>query len=1008
MERKLLFKLKANNRPRALSWSVLLLTLVTLLVSTKISANDIIEGSDGGEISGESFEFCVGDNYPDHVSGVAVTGNSGENSQWVVTDETGKILGLPPSPEAVNFDGVGAGTCFIWHLSYTNGLEGLEGGMNVSGLKGDYDFSNSVKVYRNQPDGGTLTGGPFEFYVDGTPDMVSGIVITGERSGKNSTFVITDEDGNILGIPPSLAAVEGIDFDGAGAGTCLIWHLRYEDGLEGAEMGLNANDLVGCYDLSNPIEVVRKEKMMVEAGELSGGPFYFCIDGTEDMVSGISMGGEAMGSNSSFVITDDKGKILGLPPTLEAVEGVNFDGAGAGTCLIWYLRYEDGLEGAEMGLNANDLQGNFDLSNPVMVVRTKTEAGTLNGGPFEFYVDGTPDMVSGIAITGERSGKNSTFVITDEDGNILGIPPSLAAVEGVDFDGAGAGTCLIWHLRYEDGLEGAEMGLNANDLIGCYDLSNPIEVVRKEKMMVEAGELSGGPFYFCIDGTEDMVSGISMGGEAMGTNSSFVITDDKGKILGLPPTLEAVEGVNFDGAGAGTCLIWYLRYEDGLEGAEMGLNANDLQGNFDLSNPIMVVRTKTDAGTLTGGPFEFYVDGTPDMVSGIAITGERSGKNSTFVITDEDGNILGIPPSLAAVEGVDFDGAGAGTCLIWHLRYEDGLEGAEMGLNANDLIGCYDLSNPIEVVRKEKMMVEAGELSGGPFYFCIDGTEDMVSGISMGGEPMGTNSSFVITDDTGKILGLPPTLEAVEGVNFDGAGAGTCLIWYLRYEDGLEGAEMGLNANDLKGDFDLSNPIMVVRTKTDAGILTGGPFEFYVDGTPDMVSGIAITGERSGKNSTFVITDEDGNILGIPPSLAAVEGVDFDGAGAGTCLIWHLRYEDGLEGAEMGLNANDLVGCYDLSNPIEVVRKEVPVIETVSKAYPIPALDVLNVSLPDFTSRSVDVFIFDTAGNPIYSVASQVEDNKIALNVQSVPGGLYLLRISQANGKTVTMKIVIK
>ena len=81
---------------------------------------------------------------------------------------------------------------------------------------------------------------------------------------------------------------------------------------------------------------------MVEAGELSGGPFYFCVDGTEDMVSGIGMSGDATGSNSSFVITDDTGKILGLPPTLEAVEGVNFDGAGAGTCLIWYLRYEDG------------------------------------------------------------------------------------------------------------------------------------------------------------------------------------------------------------------------------------------------------------------------------------------------------------------------------------------------------------------------------------------------------------------------------------------------------------------------------------------------------------------------------------------------------------------------------------------------------------------------------------------------------------------------------------------
>ncbi|MDO6820322.1 T9SS type A sorting domain-containing protein [Zobellia sp. 1_MG-2023] len=519
------------------------------------------------------------------------------------------------------------------------------------------------------------------------------------------------------------------------------------------------------------------------------------------------------------------------------------------------------------------------------------------------------------------------------------------------------------------------------------------------------GTISGGPFEFCVgDDYPDHVSGVTVS-ENSGENSQWVVTDEAGKILGLPPNPEAV---NFDVAGAGTCFIWHLSYMDGLKGLEGGMNVSDLKGDYDFSNSIAVYRNQPDAGTLTGGPFEFYVDGTPDMVSGIAVTGKRSGKNSTFVITDEEGKILGIPPSLTAVEGVDFDGAGAGTCYIWHLRYEDGLQGAEMGLNANDLVGCYDLSNPIEVVRKEKTMVEAGELSGGPFYFCVDGTEDMVSGITLGGDAMGSNSSFVITDDTGKILGLPPTLEAVEGVNFDGAGAGTCYIWYLRYEDGLEGAEMGMNAHELKGNFDLSNPIKVVRTETDAGTLTGGPFEFYVDGTPDMVSGIAVTGKRSGKNSTFVITDEEGKILGIPPSLTAVEGVDFDGAGAGTCYIWHLRYEDGLQGAEMGLNANDLVGCYDLSNPIEVVRKEAPIVETTSKAYPIPALDVLNVSLPDFTSRSVDVSLFDTAGNPVKRGVSQVEDKKIAFNVQSVPGGLYLLRISQPNGKTFTKKIVIK
>jgi hypothetical protein len=70
----------------------------------------------------------------------------------------------------------------------------------------------------------------------------------------------------------------------------------------------------------------------------------------------------------------------------------------------------------------------------------------------------------------------------------------------------------------------------------------------------------------------------------------------------------------------------------------------------------------------------------------------------------------------------------------------------------------------------------------------------------------------VITDDSGVILGLPPTLADVEGIDFDAAGEGVCLIWYLRFEDGLEGAAMGENAADLSGCFSLSNSITVTRT----------------------------------------------------------------------------------------------------------------------------------------------------------------------------------------------------
>ena len=75
----------------------------------------------------------------------------------------------------------------------------------------------------------------------------------------------------------------------------------------------------------------------------------------------------------------------------------------------------------------------------------------------------------------------------------------------------------------------------------------------------------------------------------------------------------------------------------------------------------------------------------------------------------------------------------------------------------------------------------------------------------------GTNGTWVITDDNNKILGLPPTLTDVEGVNFDGAGTGVCFIWYMRYEDGLENLMADNNVSDLVGLYGLSNAITVNR-----------------------------------------------------------------------------------------------------------------------------------------------------------------------------------------------------
>ncbi len=328
--------------------------------------------------------------------------------------------------------------------------------------------------------GGTLTGGPFAFTVgDGVADNIAAVSITlANNSGTNSQWIVTDEDGLILGLPPMPSVV---DFDGAGPGTCLVWHLSYEDGIEGLAGGENANDLAGCFSLSNPVSVVRTAACDVAGGTLAGGPFEFTAgDGVADNITpgSITLTNNT-GANSQWVVTDSDGYILGLPPMPSAVD---FDGAGYGTCLIWHLSYEDGLEGLAPGMNASELEGCFSLSNSITVVRTaadgcNTNGGALFGGPFEFTVgDGVADNIAPGSITlANAGGANSQWLVTDEDGTILGLPPMPSVV---DFDGAGPGTCLVWHLSYEDGIEGLAAGANANDLVGCFSLSNPIAVVR--------------------------------------------------------------------------------------------------------------------------------------------------------------------------------------------------------------------------------------------------------------------------------------------------------------------------------------------------------------------------------------------------------------------------------------------------------------------------------------------------------------------------------------------------
>ncbi len=944
----------------------------------------------GGTISTDDpTEICAGDGVADPIN-VTLEGNVGESSAWVITDEAGNILDLPVGGP-FDLEGAGAGVCLIWHLSFEGEISGAEVGMNAEDLEGCFELSNAISVTRNGVAGGEIstTDETTVCIGDGGADLITATLEGAE--GENTQWVITDDAGMILEFP-----AEGpFNFEEAPAGVCLIWNLSFNGELTGAEVGMNAEDITGCYSLSNAITVTRLagEDCPCEAmgGEITTeDPTEICAgDGVADPINVTLEGNE--GENSAWVITDEAGMILGLP------EGGPFDleGAGGGVSLIWHLSFNGELAGAEVGMNANDLEGCFSLSNAITVTRNGVAGGEISTEDLTEICagDGVADPID-VALEG-NDGENSAWVITDEDLNILGLP------EGSPFDleGAGEGVCLIWHLSFNGELTGAEVGMNAGNLEGCFSLSNSIAVTRTG---VAGGTIStDDPLIICADDDIDNPIEVTLEGNE-GTNSAWVITDEDLNILGLP------EGnvINLEGAEAEVCLIWHLSFEDGIIGAEVGMNAANLEGCYSLSNSIAVTR-------LTGDDCDCVVDGgaistedNTDICAGdgvadpinVTLTNEV-GTNSAWVITDVDGEILGLPEG----SPFDLDGAGEGVCLIWHLSFEDGIIGAEVGMNANDLEGCFSLSNPIEVVRTQ---VTGGTISTEDVTeICVsDGVADPINVTLEGNE--GTNSAWVITDEDLNILGLP------EGSPFDleGAGPGLCLIWHLSFEDGLVGAEVGMNAGNLEGCYSLSNSIAVTRTEINGGTVSTDDGETTVtitvgDGLEDIIT--FESADNIGTNYAFVVTDDADNIL------AVLEGDsnDFEEAGGGICHLWGIAYEgDLLLPLEGTINDIAADGCFQLSeNFVTIDRQPVGVYEYISGSFnvwPNPTNGVLTLELPLGASKA-NLQVYSTTGALVADIPV-TGSNSSTISLETLPAGAYVLVLSTEDGNALRQTLLKK
>ena len=886
----------------------LLLSIAFCLFNTTVAWADP-DPVDGGTLSIEggalTIEICAGDDTSDAFN-VDLTGVIGDSAAWLITDLTGEILAIPPGPP-FDLDLAGPGTCLIWHISYNGAIEGLNVSANTADLMGCFDLSNEITVIRDGVDGGGITfpDGTFSTEIcagDGVPDPLD-VVVLGNQVGAEFVWTITDSEGTVLALP----GAPPFDLESAGPGTCLIIGVAYNTEPGGFVVGANLDELDGCYSLSNPLSVKRNA---VNGGFLTtaDGAIGLNIcgnDGVSDAFNVIL--DDNTGEAGAWVVSDADGVILEIPdsPPFDP-EGIS----SGGTVQVWFVAYRGPITGLMVGNNISDVSGCRDFSNPITINLDGVDGGAIslesNGGTTAEVCtgDGNQDLV--YVNIDWNPGGFSKWIITDTNNEILDIP----ADSPFDFENAGAGTCLIYHIAHCTNFDGLAIGNNITDLSGDFDISNAITVNRTGiaggTIATPTGQTALG---ICAgDGIPDPFDVILTGN--IGANSSWVITDIEENILANPTG----PPFDLDGAGAGTCLVYHLSYEDGLTGLTVGNNLSDLEGCYALSNNISVDREDPEGGALTfdGGGTEIEIcagDGISDAFTPVLV--DAVGSNMGWIITDPDSNILDLP----LAPPFDLETAGGGLCLIWHIGYGDGLSGLEVGENTMDLNGCFDLSNPLRVIREGlsggNLTTMAGETE---LEICAndgvtDGFQILLNGNS------GEEDAWVITDDSGNILALP----LAPPFDLEGAGEGVCQVWYLAYSFGLSGLTVGNNVADLDGCFGFSNPITVTRYAPEGGDLSfsGGGTTLDIcagDGNSDAFTPELINNVNS--EEAWIITDPSGVILGLP----SAPPFDLEGAGGGACSIYHLSYGGDITGLAMGNNIADLAGCLDLSNAIVVNR----------------------------------------------------------------------------------------
>jgi hypothetical protein len=881
----------------------------------------------------DRYSVCPGDGEDD----IVTVSSPALNVTYLITRPDGFLLDTNTSG-SINFEASDIGICYIYAFAGTLPAEFT----NVSELTGITGCGiglsdNFITVDRASVMGGTITTAAGENTVslcpgDGVPDVIN-FLVEGSSPSTNR-LLVTDTNNVIIDLPEG----SSFDFDGAGVGISRVWSFTFTGvftGMTGDTVGVS-RIATGCTDLSESfVEIVREVPLGGTVATADGTTEVTTCpgDGTADIISFATTG--SAGGELIYVITDANNLILNF----NTVPEFDVEGAGVGNCRIWSVTYQ----GNATVVPTQDItvavlaDGCFALSdNFINVIRTVPAGGTVATDAGETAItlcpgDGLDDLVTFVS-TGAADGL-FTFVVTDENNNILEVPTG----NTVNFDGADLGVCRLWGLSYAGELL-AMAGDDAASTVlasGCFNLSDNFVTVTREQLIGGTVSLTGGVTEIAVcpgDGVQDLLTFFSNGGE--GDNFSFLVTDDQGNFLARPDA----DVIDFEDIAAGVCRVYGIFYLGELTIEDMqDVNAGNLAtGCFALSdNFVTVTRQAATTGPISTEDGETEIlacpgDNIPDVFR-FDSTGTTLSRFN-YLLTDENNVVISVP----FTDRINFEQLPEGVCRVYGLGY-DGIIVARPG----DIAGvdplasqCHALSeNFVTVTKQLPVGGTVALVDGGGTEITVcpqDGVPDFVEVATDGAS--GQSFTYLVTDSDNVIL----FVSTLSTLDFDNAPFGVCRIWGLSYQGELLASvddDAGV-AQLATGCFSLSdNFVTVIREDLVGGTISTDASQTVVftcpdDGLADIVT-FANDG-ASGSNYQYLVTDEDNTVL----ALVDGDSYDFEPAGPGVCRVWGFAYAGNVT-IVLGDDAatTDLAdGCFALSDNFITIIRETPLGGSVSLA----------------------------------------------------------------------------